>query len=200
VERGTGGFRPGRKEDKLGVRSSDTAQLFLDDCRVPAGNLLGQEGHGFADALQVLDGGRVGIAAFSLGIAQASLEASIAYAGERRQFGRYLEQFQATRFKIADMATRIEAARQLTWRAAWLRDTGQAFGATAAMAKLFASEAAVEIAMESVQIHGGYGYTKEYPVERYLRDSKLGTIGEGTSEIQRLVIARHVLGSRGNKR
>jgi alkylation response protein AidB-like acyl-CoA dehydrogenase len=199
VEQGTKGFRPGRKEDKLGVRSSNTAQLFLEDCRVPAENLLGEEGHGFVDALHILDEGRVSIAAFSLGIAQASYEAALAYSRERQQFGRYLEEFQATQFKIADMATKIDAARLLTWRSAWLRDAGQPFGATAAMAKLYASEVAVDVAMESVQIHGGYGYTKEYPVERYLRDSKLGTIGEGTSEIQRLVIARQVLGPRGKK-
>jgi alkylation response protein AidB-like acyl-CoA dehydrogenase len=200
VERGTEGFRPGRKEDKLGVRCSDTSQLFFEDCRVPEKNLLGEEGHGFLDALHILDEGRVGIAAFSVGIAQASLEAATAYAGERKQFGRPIGDFQATRLKLADMATKTEAARLLTRWSAWLRDSGEPFGIPASMAKLYASEAAVEIAMEAVQIHGGYGYTKEYAVERYLRDSKLGTIGEGTSEVQRLVIARQLLGPEGKKR
>jgi alkylation response protein AidB-like acyl-CoA dehydrogenase len=200
VERGTEGFRPGRKEDKLGVRCSDTSQLFFEDCRVPEESLLGEEGRGFLDALHILDEGRVGIAAFSLGIAQASFEAATAYAGERQQFGRPLGAFQATKLKLADMATKIEAARLLTRWSAWLRDSGEPFGVPASMAKLYASEAAVEIAMEAVQIHGGYGYTKEYPVERYLRDSKLGTIGEGTSEVQRLVIARQILGPKGKKR
>ena len=199
VERGTEGFRPGRKEDKLGVRCSDTSQLFFEDCRVPEENLLGEEGHGFLDALQILDEGRVGIAAFSVGIAQASLDAAIAYAGERKQFGRPIGSFQATKLKLADMATKLAAARLLTRWSAWLRDSGEAFGIPASMAKLYASEAAVEIAMEAVQIHGGYGYTKEYPVERYLRDSKLGTIGEGTSEVQRLVIARQLLAPEGKK-
>jgi alkylation response protein AidB-like acyl-CoA dehydrogenase len=199
VERGTEGFRPGRKEDKLGVRCSDTSQLFFEDCHVPEENLLGEEGHGFLDALQILDEGRVGIAAFSVGIAQASLDAATAYARERKQFGRPIGDFQATRLKLADMATKLEAARLLTRWSAWLRDSGEPFGIPASMAKLFASEAAVEIAMEAVQIHGGYGYTKEYPVERYLRDSKLGTIGEGTSEVQRLVIARQLLGPEGKK-
>jgi alkylation response protein AidB-like acyl-CoA dehydrogenase len=199
VERGTEGFRPGRKEDKLGVRCSDTSQLFFENCKVPEENLLGEEGHGFLDALQILDEGRVGIAAFSVGIAQASLDAATAYARERKQFGRPIGDFQATRLKLADMATKLEAARLLTRWSAWLRDSGEPFGIPASMAKLYASEAAVEIAMEAVQIHGGYGYTKEYPVERYLRDSKLGTIGEGTSEVQRLLIARQLLGPEGKK-
>jgi hypothetical protein len=199
VERGTEGFRPGRKEDKLGVRCSDTSQLFFEDCRIPEENLLGEEGHGFLDALQILDEGRVGIAAFSVGIAQASLDAAIAYSGERKQFGRPIGSFQATRLKLADMATKLAAARLLTRWSAWLRDSGEPFGIPASMAKLYASEAAVEIALEAVQIHGGYGYTKEYPVERYLRDSKLGTIGEGTSEVQRLVIARQLLAPEGKK-
>ncbi len=199
VERGTEGFRPGRKEDKLGVRCSDTSELIFEDCRVREDNLLGEEGHGFLDALEILDEGRIGIAAFSVGIAQASLEAAIAYARERKQFGKAIGEFQATRLKLADMATKIEAARLLTWRSAWLRDGGEPFGVPASMAKLYASEAAVEVAMEAVQIHGGYGYTKEYPVERYLRDSKLGTIGEGTSEVQRLLIARQLLGPDGKK-
>jgi alkylation response protein AidB-like acyl-CoA dehydrogenase len=197
VERGTPGFRAGRKLDKLGVRSSDTSELFFEDCRVPAESLLGQEGRGFVDTLRILDGGRIGIAAFCLGIAQASYEAASGYARERRQFGRPIADFQATQFKIADMATQIQAARLLTLEAAWRCDNRLEHTLQASMAKLFASEAAVTAAMEAVQIHGGYGFTKEYPVERYLRDSKVGTIGEGTSEIQRLVIARELLGLRG---
>jgi hypothetical protein len=197
VERGTKGFRSGKKEDKLGVRSSDTSELVLEDCRVPAENLLGQEGMGFVDTLRILDRGRIGISAFSVGIAQASLEASIAYAKERRQFGHAIAEFQAVQFKIAEMATQVYAARLLTWRAAWLRDSGRDHTVESSQAKLFAGEMAVQAALEAVQIHGGYGYVKEYPVERYLRDSKLGTIGEGTSEVQRLVIARGLLGLRG---
>jgi hypothetical protein len=197
VERGTKGFRSGKKEDKLGVRSSDTSELVFEDCRIPAANLLGQEGNGFIDTLRILDRGRIGIAAFSLGIAQAALEASHLYARGRRQFGHAIADFQAIQFKIADMATKVEASRLLTWRAAALRDAGREHTTESSMAKLFASEAAVEVAMEAVQIHGGYGYIKDYPVERYLRDSKLGTIGEGTSEVQRLVIARELLGLRG---
>ena len=197
VERGTKGFRSGKKEDKLGVRSSDTSELVFEDCRIPSANLLGKEGYGFIDTLRILDRGRIGIAAFSLGIAQASLEASHRYATDRRQFGHAIADFQAIQFKIADMATKVDAARLLTWRAAALRDAGQEHTMESSMAKLYASEAAVEVAMEAVQIHGGYGYIKDYPVERYLRDSKLGTIGEGTSEVQRLVIARELLGLRG---
>ncbi|HEY3120646.1 MAG TPA: acyl-CoA dehydrogenase family protein [Vicinamibacteria bacterium] len=197
IERGTRGFRAGKKEDKLGVRSSDTSELVFEDCHIPADNLLGKEGNGFVDTLRVLDRGRIGIAAFSIGIAQASLEASIKYSRDRRQFGHAIAEFQAVQFKIADMATKIEAARLLTWRAAVLRDSGREHTAESSMAKLFASEMAVEAALEAVQIHGGYGYIKEYPVERYLRDAKLGTIGEGTSEVQRLVIARELLGLRG---
>ena len=197
VERGTAGFRPGKKEDKLGVRSSDTSELIFEDCRIPAENLLGREGYGFVDTLRILDRGRIGIAAFSLGIAQASLEASLKYARDRRQFGHAIAEFQAIQFKIADMATKVDSARLLTWRAASLRDAGKEHTTESSMAKLFASEISVEVAMEAVQIHGGYGYLKDYPVERYLRDSKLGTIGEGTSEVQRLVIARELLGLRG---
>ena len=197
VERGTPGFRPGKKEDKLGVRASDTSELILEDCRVPAENLLGQEGHGFIDTLRILDRGRIGIAAFSLGIAQASLEASLKYATERQQFGRAIAEFQAIQFKIADMATQVDAARLLTYRAAVYRDQGREHTVESSMAKLFASELAVMASLEAVQIHGGYGYVKDYPVERYLRDSKLGTIGEGTSEVQRLVIARELLTLRG---
>jgi alkylation response protein AidB-like acyl-CoA dehydrogenase len=197
VERGTRGFRAGKKEDKLGVRSSDTSELVLEDCRVPAANLLGREGHGFIDTLRILDRGRIGIAAFSLGIGQASLEASMRYAKERRQFGHAIAEFQAIQFKVADMATEVEAARLLTWRAATLRDEGHEHTAQSSMAKLYASEMAVRVALEAIQIHGGYGYVKEYAVERYLRDAKLGTIGEGTSEVQRLVISRELLGLRG---
>ena len=197
VERGTPGFRPGKKEDKLGVRASDTSELILEDCRIPADNLLGQEGHGFIDTLRILDRGRIGIAAFSLGIAQASLEASLKYATERQQFGRAIAEFQAIQFKIADMATQVDAARLLTYRAAVYRDQGREHTVESSMAKLFASELAVMASLEAVQIHGGYGYVKDYPVERYLRDSKLGTIGEGTSEVQRLVIARELLTLRG---
>jgi len=194
VERGTKGFRSGRKEDKLGVRSSDTSELVFEDCRVPAANLLGQPGMGFVDTLRILDKGRIAIAAFSLGIAQAALEASLRYARERRQFGHPIADFQAIQFKVAEMAVKVDAARLLTWRAATLADRGVAHTAESSMAKLFASESAVEVALEAVQLHGGYGYIKEYPVERHLRDAKLGTIGEGTSEVQRLVIARLLLG------
>jgi alkylation response protein AidB-like acyl-CoA dehydrogenase len=197
VERGTPGFRPGKKEDKLGVRCSDTSELILEDCRIPAENLLGQEGMGFVDTLRILDRGRIGIAAFSLGIAQASLEASITYAKGRRQFGHAIAEFQAVQFKIADMSTKVEAARLLTWRAAALRDSGQDHTLQSSQAKLYSSEIAVEAALDAIQIHGGYGYIKEYAVERYLRDAKLGTIGEGTSEVQRLVIARELLALRG---
>ncbi len=193
VERGTPGFRPGKKEDKLGVRSSDTSELVLEDCRVPAANLLGREGMGFVDTLRILDKGRIGIAAFSVGIARAALEASMRYARERRQFGHPIADFQAVQFKVADMATRTDAARLLTWRAAAMADRGEAHTAESSMAKLFASETAVEVALEAIQVHGGYGYVKEYPVERHLRDAKIGTIGEGTSEVQRLVIARQLL-------
>jgi len=193
VERGTPGFRSGKKEDKLGVRSSDTSELAFEDCRVPAENLLGREGMGFVDTLKILDKGRVGIAAFSVGIAQAALEASMRYALERKQFGHPIADFQAIQFKVAEMATKTEAARLLTWRAASMADAGRTHTAESAMAKLFASESSVEVALEAIQIHGGYGYLKDYPVERHLRDAKIGTIGEGTSEVQRLVIARQLL-------
>ena len=193
VERGTNGFRSGKKEDKLGVRSSDTSELVFEDCRVPAGNLVGKPGLGFVDTLKILDRGRVGIAAFSVGIAQAALEASMRYALERKQFGHPIADFQAIQTKIADMATKVEAARLLTHRAATLADAGRNHTAESSMAKLFASEAAVEVALDAIQIHGGYGYIKDYPVERHLRDAKLGTIGEGTSEVQRMVIARQLL-------
>jgi alkylation response protein AidB-like acyl-CoA dehydrogenase len=193
VERGTPGFRPGKKEDKLGVRSSDTSELWFEDCRVPAENLVGRAGMGFVDTLKILDKGRIGIAAFSVGIARAALEASVRYARERRQFDHPIADFQAIQFKIADMATKTDAARLLAWHAAAMADAGEPHTAESSMAKLFATEIAVENALEAIQVHGGYGYLKEYPVERYLRDAKLGTIGEGTSEVQRLVIARHLL-------
>jgi alkylation response protein AidB-like acyl-CoA dehydrogenase len=197
LDAGTPGFRPGKKEDKLGVRSSDTSELVLEDCRLPADRLLGEEGMGFIDTLKILDRGRVGIAAFSVGIAQASLEASLRYAGQRKQFGHPLADFQGIQFKISEMATQVDASRLLTWRAAALADAGRKLTVEASMAKLFAGEAAVQIALEAIQIHGGYGYLKDYPVERYLRDAKLGTIGEGTSEVQRMVIARELLDLRG---
>jgi alkylation response protein AidB-like acyl-CoA dehydrogenase len=193
VERGTPGFRAGKKEDKLGVRCSDTSELVFEDCRIPAENLIGREGMGFVDTLRILDRGRIGIAAFSTGIAQAALEASLRYALERKQFGHAIADFQAIQIKIAEMATKVEASRLLAWRAAHLADCGRNHTAESSMAKLFAGESAVEVALEAIQIHGGYGYVKEYPVERYLRDAKLGTIGEGTSEVQRMVIARQLL-------
>lgn len=197
VERGARGFRSGKKEDKLGVRSSDTSELVFEDCRIPADNLLGAEGHGFIDTLRVLDRGRIGIAAFSVGIARAALEASIEYAKGRRQFDHAIAEFEGIQFKIAEMATHIDAARLLTWRAAQQRDSGREHTLESSMAKLFASEMAVQVALDAVQIHGGYGYIKDYPVERHLRDAKLGTIGEGTSEVQRLIIARELLALRG---
>jgi len=197
VERETKGFRSGKKEDKLGVRCSDTSELVLEDCRIPADRLVGQEGQGFVDTLRILDRGRIGIAAFSVGIAQAALDAAMAYSRDRRQFGHPIADFQGVQFKVADMAVKTEAARLLTHKAAAMRDAGREHTVESSMAKLMAGETAVEVALDAVQIHGGYGYTKEYPVERYLRDSKLGTIGEGTSEVQRLVIARGLLGLRG---
>jgi alkylation response protein AidB-like acyl-CoA dehydrogenase len=193
VPRGTPGFRPGKKENKLGHRASDTSEMVFDNCRIPRGNLLGEEGEGFIAALRVLDGGRIGIAALALGIAQASFECALEYAQQRKQFGRPISSFQAIQWKLADMATEIDAARLLTYRAAALKDQGRRVTREAAMAKLYASEVAVRAAGEAVQILGGYGYIKDYPAERYYRDAKLTTIGEGTSEIQRLVIARQLL-------
>jgi alkylation response protein AidB-like acyl-CoA dehydrogenase len=194
LERGASGFSVGRREKKLGVRASDTAQLILDHVRLPAGNLLGEMHHGFLDALQVLDGGRIGIAALAVGLARAAMEESIAYSKQRVQFGRPISAFQAIQFKLADMATAIDAARLLTYRAAVLADQGTLFTKEASMAKVYSAEAAVAAATQAIQIHGGYGYTVEYPVERYLRDAKLCEIGEGTSEIQRLIIAREIVG------
>jgi alkylation response protein AidB-like acyl-CoA dehydrogenase len=193
IERGTPGMRPGKKENKLGMRASDTSEIVFTDCRVPADQLLGEEGQGFVNAMQVLDAGRIGIAALSVGLAQGAYEAARKYALERRQFGQPIAAFQATQWKIADLATRIEASRLLTYRAAYMRDRGERTTRQSAMAKLFSSEVAVRAAEECVQIHGGYGFVKDYPAEKYFRDVKLLTIGEGTSEIQRLVIARQLL-------
>ena len=194
VERGTPGLRAGRKEDKLGMRASETTEVILDHCRVPADQLLGEVGMGFIGALQVLDAGRIGIAALSVGLAQGAFDCSRAYAASRKQFGQPIASFQAIQWKLADMATRIEAARLLTYRAAFLKDRQQRTTLESAMAKLYASEVAVRAAEDAVQIHGGYGFVKDYPAEKFFRDVKLTTIGEGTSEIQRLVIARQLLG------
>jgi alkylation response protein AidB-like acyl-CoA dehydrogenase len=193
VPRAVQGFTIGKKENKLGMRSSDTATLLFEDVAVPAENLIGREGDGFRQALSVLDGGRIGIAALSVGIAQGALDASLAYAKSRRQFGSPLSEFQAIQWKIADMATQISAARLLTFRAAWLKSRGEPFGLAASKAKYFASEVAVRAANEAVQIHGGYGFIKEFPVEKLYRDVKLMTIGEGTSEVQKMIIAKQVL-------
>ena len=187
------GFRSDHKENKLGMRASETASVVFEDCYVPDENMLGNEGEGFLQAMQVLDGGRISIAALSVGIAQGAYEAAVKYSKERHQFGRPISDFQAIQFKLADMATQIECARLLTLQAAATKDAGKAVTQKSAMAKLYASEAAVRVSEESVQIHGGYGYTKDYPAEKYWRDSKLCTIGEGTSEIQRLVIAKNLL-------
>jgi alkylation response protein AidB-like acyl-CoA dehydrogenase len=213
VEKGTPGFKPGKKENKLGLRASDTSEVVFSDCRVPEENLLGREGEGFINSLQILDGGRISIASLGLGMAQGAYECSVRYAKERKQFGKAIAEFQAIQFKLADMATQIEAARLLTYQAAWLADRAVGAGGAAAggasgsagdhrarytreasMAKLYAGEVAVRVANEAVQIHGGYGFIKDYPAEKYYRDVKLCTIGEGTSEIQRLVIARQLLG------
>ncbi len=187
------GFRSDKKENKLGMRASETASVVFEDCYVPDENRLGNEGEGFLQSMQILDGGRISIAALSVGIAQGAFEAAVKYAKERQQFGKPIAEFQAIQFKLADMATQIEAARLLTLQAAFLKDAGKKVTKQSAMAKLFASETAVKVAEESIQIHGGYGYTKDYPAEKYWRDSKLCTIGEGTSEIQRLVIAKLLL-------
>ena len=194
VERGTPGFRPGRKENKLGMRASDTSEVVFEDCWIGGDQLVGREGEGFVNALQVLDAGRIGIAALAVGLAQGAHEAAIAYAKQRHQFGQPIASFQAIQWKLADDATSIEAARLLTYRAAALKDQGLRTTRESSMAKLFASEMAVRVAENGVQIHGGYGFVKDYPAEKYFRDVKLLTIGEGTSEIQRLVIARQLLG------
>ncbi|MDQ6786021.1 MAG: acyl-CoA dehydrogenase family protein [Acidobacteriota bacterium] len=187
------GFRSDKKENKLGMRASETASVVFEDCKVPAENLLGNEGEGFTQAMKILDGGRISIAALSVGIAQGAYEAAVRYAKERVQFGHPIAEFQAIQFKLADMATQIEAARLLTMQAALMKDAGKKLTKQSAMAKLYASEVAVRVSEESIQIHGGYGYTKDYPAEKYWRDSKLCTIGEGTSEIQRMVIAKQLL-------
>jgi len=193
LEKGVKGFTIGKKENKLGMRCSDTATLLFDNVRVPGDNLIGNVGEGFKQALKVLDGGRVGIAALSVGIAQGALDASLKYAKERMQFGKHLADFQAIQWKLADMATEIGAARLLTQRAAWMRTKGMNINLEVAQAKYFASEAAVRATNEAVQIHGGYGFIKDYPVEKLYRDVKLMTIGEGTSEVQKMVIARNIL-------
>ncbi len=193
VEKGTPGFRPGKKENKLGMRCSPTNEMILTDCRVPASQLCGKQGEGFVDALRILDGGRISIAALAVGIAQGAYEASLRYSKQRKQFGRFISEFQAIQHKLADMATDIDASRLLTLRAAWMKDNGLNVNKESSMAKLFASETAVRVADEAVQVHGGYGFLKDYPVEKFYRDVKLCTIGEGTSEIQRLVIARQLL-------
>ncbi|MBI4481638.1 MAG: acyl-CoA dehydrogenase family protein [Acidobacteria bacterium] len=193
IEKGTEGLVVGKKENKLGMRASDTASVHLQDCRLPADHLLGKEGEGFKNCLSVLDGGRISIAALAVGMAQGALDASVRYAKERRQFGRPISEFQAIQQKIADLTVKIEAARWLTYRAAYLKDRNQPLTRAASMAKLYAGEVAVVVAEQAVQIHGGYGFIKDYPAEKYYRDVKLCTIGEGTSEIQRLVIARQLL-------
>lgn len=193
VERGTPGFSGGRKEDKLGMRSSETAEMIFEDCRVPEANVLGNVGEGFVQSMKVLDGGRISIAALSLGITEGAYLEALQYAQERQQFNQPIFNFQGISFKLADMATKLEAAKLLTFRAADLKNKGKSVTKESAMAKYHASECAVECATEAVQIFGGYGYTKDYPVEKYYRDSKLCTIGEGTSEIQKLVISRSIL-------
>jgi alkylation response protein AidB-like acyl-CoA dehydrogenase len=193
VERGTPGLRGGKKENKLGMRASETAEVILEDCRVPEENMLGEAGQGFQQAMKVLDGGRISIAALSLGIAKGAMAASVAYSKERHQFGKPIADFQAISFKLADMATRIEAAELLIRKASEMKNKGERMSKESAMAKYYASEVSVHASTEAVQIFGGYGYTKDFPVEKFYRDSKLCTIGEGTSEIQKIVIGREVL-------
>lgn len=187
------GFTSGKKEDKLGWRASDTRELLFENVEVPAENLLGEEGKGFVNFMKTLDSGRIGIAALSLGIAQGAFEQALQYASERKQFGAAIATFQGIQFQLSDMATEIEAGRHMMYHAAWMAQNGKPFGKEAAMAKLFCSELAMRATIKAIQIHGGYGYTKDYPVERYMRDAKICEIGEGTSEIQRIVIARHLL-------
>ncbi len=193
IEKGTPGFTSGKKENKLGMRASETAELVFSDCRIPESQRMGAEGDGFIQSLKVLDGGRISIAALSVGIAQGAFEAALHYSKERHQFNKPISSFQGISFKLADMATKIEAARLLTFRAAELKDMGKSVNKEGAMAKLYASEVAVQVADEGVQIFGGYGYTKDFPAEKYYRDAKLCTIGEGTSEIQKMVISRAIL-------
>lgn len=193
VERGTPGFEGGKKENKLGMRASETAEMIFQDCRIPEENLIGEVGDGFIQSLKVLDGGRISIAALSVGIAEGAMNAALAYSKEREQFGQSISRFQAISFKLAEMAVKIEAARQLTYQAAELKNQGITVTKESSMAKLYASDICVEVANEGVQIFGGYGYVKDFPAEKYYRDAKLCTIGEGTSEIQKLVIARQLL-------
>ncbi len=193
VEKGTEGFGHGKKEDKLGIRSSDTCSLTFENCRVPAENLIGEEGKGFNIAMNTLNGGRIGIASQAIGIAEASMDASIKYSKERKAFGKEISKFQAIQFKLSDMAVKVDAAKLLTLKAAALEDAGKKYFAESAMAKLYSSKISVECALEAIQIHGGYGYVREYLVERYLRDAKITEIYEGTSEIQKIVIARSLL-------
>ena len=193
VERPTPGLAAGKKEDKLGMRASDTSEVLFDKCQIPGDRLLGEEGQGFVNTMQVLDAGRIGIAALSVGLAQGAYEAALRYSRERKSFGKTISTFQAIQWKLADAATKIEAARLLTYQAAYLKGRGQRTTLESSMAKLYASEIAVKVADDCVQIHGGYGFVKDYPAEKYFRDVKLTTIGEGTSEIQRLVIARQLL-------
>ena len=193
LEKDTPGFRVGKKENKLGMRASATGEVLFTDCRVPESQLLGKKGEGFVDSLRILDGGRISIAALSVGIAQGAFDAALKYSKHRKQFGRPISEFQAIQHKLADMATSIEAGRLLTYQAGWMKDHGKRVTKESSMAKLFSSEMAVHVANEAVQIHGGYGFIKDYPVEKFYRDVKLCTIGEGTSEIQRLVIARQLL-------
>jgi len=193
VEKGTPGFRAGKKENKLGLRASDTSELIFEDCEIPAENLLGEEGQGFIDSMRILDGGRISIAALSLGIGRGAYDAARKYVKQRHQFGKAISEFQGIQWKLADMATGLDAARLLTLRAAVMKDAGQKTTLESSMAKLMASEVAVKVCDEAVQLHGGYGFIKDYPVEKFYRDVKLCTIGEGTSEIQRLIIAREIL-------
>ena len=193
VEKGTPGFRAGKKENKLGLRASDTSELIFEDCEIPAENLLGEEGQGFIDSMRILDGGRISIAALSLGIGRGAYDAARKYVKQRHQFGKAISEFQGIQWKLADMATGLDAARLLTLRAAVMKDAGQKTTLESSMAKLMASEVAVKVCDEAVQLHGGYGFIKDYPAEKFYRDVKLCTIGEGTSEIQRLIIAREIL-------
>ncbi|MEQ9402093.1 MAG: acyl-CoA dehydrogenase family protein [Cyclobacteriaceae bacterium] len=193
VERGTPGFNQGRKENKLGMRASETSEMIFEDCRIPEENLIGEVGEGFVQSLKVLDGGRISIAALSCGIAEGALNAATAYSKEREQFGKQISQFQGIAFKLADMAMKVDAAKLLTFQAGDMKNRGKNVTKESAMAKLYASEISVQVANEGVQIFGGYGYTKDYPAEKYYRDAKLCTIGEGTSEIQKIVISRSIL-------
>jgi alkylation response protein AidB-like acyl-CoA dehydrogenase len=195
LEKGLPGYRVGKKENKLGMRASATGEVLFTDCRLPESQLLGKQGEGFVDSLRILDGGRISIAALSVGTAQGAYEAALSYSKTRKQFGRPISEFQTIQNKLADMATEIDAARLLNYRAAWMKDQGERVTKESSMAKLFASEVAVRVCNEALQVHGGYGFIKDYPVEKFYRDVKLCTIGEGTSEIQRLVIARQLLKS-----